>query len=82
MQEQGAGRSSGTVLIRARHSGTVACVVLTIVWAVALAVPKSAGLAEPALELADPLQPARAATPAMARTEVASAGRGQDRLCQ
>jgi hypothetical protein len=42
VQEQGAGRPSGTVLIRARHSGTVVCVVLTIVWAVALAASLSA----------------------------------------
>ena len=42
MQEQGAGRPSGTVLIRARHSGTAVCAVLTIVWAAALAASVSA----------------------------------------
>jgi hypothetical protein len=53
-----------------------------VTWAVALADAELCWeLAEPALELADPLQPARAATPATARTDVASAGRGQDRLC-
>jgi hypothetical protein len=41
VQEQGYGRPPGTVLIRARYSGTVVCVLLTALWVAALAVSAS-----------------------------------------